>query len=104
MAGISRLSRGPRHGVDQPVAVDGYIMTFWQALSEDGDQYASTPEIAEILVSLHPLTAPDYLRLPQLAPFANAAQADPDEYVAEPRRPLLPVAILARDAGRLRRA
>jgi thiamine kinase-like enzyme len=60
--------------VDQPVATGRYIVTFWQALSEDGDQYASTPEIAEILVRLHRLVAPDYLHLPPLAPFANAAQ------------------------------
>ena len=61
-------------GVDQPIAADGYIVTFWQALSEDGDQYASTPEIAEILARLHQLTAPESLHLPALAPFANAAQ------------------------------
>ena len=60
--------------VDQPIATDGYITTFWQALSDDGDQYASTPEIAEILAWLHRLTAPENLHLPTLAPFANAAQ------------------------------
>ena len=60
--------------VDQPIAADGYIITFWQALSEDGDQYASTPEIAEILARLHQLIAPENLHLPPLAPFANAAQ------------------------------
>jgi aminoglycoside phosphotransferase (APT) family kinase protein len=61
-------------GVDQPIATDGYVVTFWQALSEDGDQYASTPEIAQILARLHQLTAPATLHLPPLAPFANAAQ------------------------------
>jgi thiamine kinase-like enzyme len=60
--------------VDQPVVIDGYGVTFWQALSEDGDQYASTPEIAEILAALHRLIAPEDLRLPPLAPLANAAQ------------------------------
>ena len=60
--------------VDQPIATDGYIVTFWQALSEDGDQYASTPEIARILARLHQLVAPENLHLPPLAPFANAAQ------------------------------
>jgi thiamine kinase-like enzyme len=60
--------------VDQPVVIDGYVVTFWQALSEDGDQYASTPEIAEILAGLHRLIAPEHLRLPPLAPLANAAQ------------------------------
>jgi Ser/Thr protein kinase RdoA (MazF antagonist) len=59
--------------VDQPVIVDGYVVTFWQALSEDGDHYASTPEIAEILAALHRLVAPEELHLPPLAPLANAA-------------------------------
>ena len=60
--------------VDQPIAADGYIITFWQALSEDGDQYASTPEIARILARLHQLIVPETLHLPSLAPFASAAQ------------------------------
>jgi len=30
--------------VDQPVAVDGHLVTFWDAVSDDGDQYASTAE------------------------------------------------------------
>jgi len=58
--------------IDQPVTVDGHLVTFWEAVSDDGDQYASTAEVAEVLVKLHSLTAPDYLRLPELAPFANA--------------------------------
>jgi Ser/Thr protein kinase RdoA (MazF antagonist) len=60
--------------VDQPVAVDGHLVTFWDAVSDDGDQYASTAEVAEVLVRLHALTAPDDLCLPGLAPFANAPQ------------------------------
>ena len=59
---------------DQPIVKDGYIATFWQALSDNGDQYASTPEIAEVLRKLHQLDAPAELHLPPLAPFANAAQ------------------------------
>ena len=51
---------------------DGYVVTFWQALSDGGDQFASTPEIAEILARLHRLTAPENLGLPQLAPFTDA--------------------------------
>jgi thiamine kinase-like enzyme len=61
------------HG-DQPVDVGGYLVTFWQAISDDGDEYASTPEIAEVLARLHHLTAPEQLSLPPLEPFANAAQ------------------------------
>ena len=58
--------------VDQPVAVDRHLITFWKPVSDDGDQYASTAEVAEVLVKLHALTAPDDLHLPELAPFANA--------------------------------
>jgi len=38
--------------VDQPVAADGHLVTFWDAVSDDGDQYASTAEVAEVLVEL----------------------------------------------------
>jgi aminoglycoside phosphotransferase (APT) family kinase protein len=50
------------------------VVTFWIALSDDGDQYATVPEIAEALVKLHRLIAPAELGLPPLSPFANAAQ------------------------------
>ena len=60
--------------VDQPIIKDGYITTFWQALSDDGDRYASTPEIADVLAKLHQLVAPEDLHLPPLEPFANAGQ------------------------------
>src|ERR1017187_2884630 len=59
--------------VDQPVTVDGRLVTFWEAVSDDGDQYASVAEVAEVLVKLHQLTAPADLHLPELSPFANAA-------------------------------
>jgi aminoglycoside phosphotransferase (APT) family kinase protein len=58
--------------VDQPVIVGGYVVTFWQSVSDYGDQFASTPEIAAILARLHRLTVPEGLRLPPLDPFANA--------------------------------
>ncbi len=60
--------------VDQPVVVNGYVVTFWQSVSDDGDQFASTPEIAAILARLHRLTAPEDLDLPPLDPFASAVQ------------------------------
>jgi aminoglycoside phosphotransferase (APT) family kinase protein len=60
--------------VDQPVIAGGYVVTFWQSVSDDGDQFASTPEIAAILARLHHLTAPEDLHLPTLDPFANAVQ------------------------------
>jgi len=59
--------------VDQPVIVDQHVVTFWDALSDDGDQYATVGEVAEVLARLHALTAPDSLCLPDLAPFENAA-------------------------------
>jgi aminoglycoside phosphotransferase (APT) family kinase protein len=61
-------------GVDQPVIANGYVVTFWESLSDDGDHFASTPEIAAVLVRLHQLTAPATLQLPQLDPFARAAE------------------------------
>jgi len=60
--------------VDQPVIVDGYLVTFWQSVSDDGDQFASTPQIAAILARLHRLTAPENLHLPPLDPFASAVE------------------------------
>jgi len=59
--------------VDQPVIVDQHVVTFWEALSDDGDQYATVREVAEVLARLHALTAPDSLHLPAVAPFENAA-------------------------------
>jgi aminoglycoside phosphotransferase (APT) family kinase protein len=59
--------------VEQPVAVDSQVVTFWIALSDDADQYATVPETAEVLVRLHQLVAPPELGIPPLAPFANAA-------------------------------
>src|ERR1700722_17908255 len=59
--------------VDQPVITDGYIVTFWESVSDDGDQFAATPEIAAVLARLHHLTVPADLDLPPLDPFANAA-------------------------------
>ena len=60
--------------VNQPVVIDQRVITFWAALSDEGDQYASTAEFAETLIELHRLTAPDDLHLPKLSPFANASQ------------------------------
>lgn len=58
--------------VEQPVVVDGHVVTFWDAVSDDGDEYASVGEFAELLVKLHSLTPPKSLNLPLLAPFENA--------------------------------
>ena len=37
--------------VDQPLVVDRHAVTFWGAVSDDGDQYATVREVAEILVN-----------------------------------------------------
>jgi thiamine kinase-like enzyme len=60
--------------VDQPIEIDGHAITFWQSVSDDGDQYANIAEVATALVQLHTLTAPSSLHLPVLAPFEDAAR------------------------------
>ena len=82
--------------VDQPIITDGHVVTFWQAVSEDGGQYASTPEIAGILARLHKLIPPRDLDLPPLEPFANAAERiDANTWISPADRSFL-TATLAR--------
>ncbi len=58
--------------VDQPIIIDSHAVTFWEAVSDDGSEYATIAEVAGVLAGLHKLTAPRSLRLPQLEPFENA--------------------------------
>src|ERR1035438_10132880 len=44
--------------VDQPIEIDGHVITFWQSISQNGDQYATVGEVAEVLAELHRLAAP----------------------------------------------
>jgi thiamine kinase-like enzyme len=60
--------------VDQPVVLDGHAITFWEKVSDDGDQYATVGEVAGVLVKLHELVAPDDLHLPTLERFEDAAK------------------------------
>jgi aminoglycoside phosphotransferase len=60
--------------VDQPIVIDGHAVTFWQAVSDDGDEFASVGEVAQVLMELHKLIAPDDLGLPSLEPFDKAAK------------------------------
>jgi hypothetical protein len=60
--------------VDQPIVMDGHVVTFWQTVSDDGDEYGSVGEVAQILVELHRIVAPDDLRLPPLEPFGKATK------------------------------
>jgi len=59
-------------GVDQPVVIDGHAITFWEAVSDDGSEYATIAEVAEVIAQLHKLSAPGNLHLPKLEPFENA--------------------------------
>ncbi len=68
--------------VDQPVVLDGHTITFWEAVSDDGDQYATVGEVAEVLVKLHKLVAPTDLHLPKLERFEDAAKRIPDQHLA----------------------
>ncbi|WP_405869371.1 phosphotransferase enzyme family protein [Streptomyces sp. NBC_00005] len=51
----------------QPVVIDGHPVTFWERLA-DGDTYASTREMGELLRRLHQLEPPPF-SLPPLRPF-----------------------------------
>jgi aminoglycoside phosphotransferase (APT) family kinase protein len=60
--------------VDQPIVLNGHVVTFWKSVSRDGQQYATVAEVAEVLARLHRLDAPASLNLPDLAPFENAGR------------------------------
>ncbi|MEU3163062.1 aminoglycoside phosphotransferase family protein [Streptosporangium sp. NPDC006930] len=59
--------------LDQPLIVDGRVVTFWESISETED-YASPAELGTLLARLHTMKAPTGLRLPSLEPFARAEQ------------------------------
>lgn len=59
--------------VDQPVVVNGLPVTFWDAVSDDEDEYATATEVAETLIRLHSLTPPEELKLPDFDPFGSIA-------------------------------
>lgn len=56
---------------EQPIVIDGHPVTFWEGLA-DGDTYASTREMGELLRWLHELEPPP-VSLPQLRPFDKVA-------------------------------
>ncbi|MFB7161141.1 phosphotransferase enzyme family protein [Streptomyces sp. NPDC056242] len=57
---------------EQPVVVEGHPVTFWEGLA-DGEQYASTRQMGELLRRLHALEAPPF-PLPELRPFSKVEQ------------------------------
>ncbi|WP_225991233.1 phosphotransferase family protein [Actinomadura montaniterrae] len=60
--------------VKQPVIVDGRPVTFWLAVTDGPDDWATTDEIAGVIRKLHSLDAPPDLNLPPLEPFAKASE------------------------------
>ena len=60
--------------IEQPLLLDGRVVTFWQALSDDGANYGTTAEVAALLVRLHGLTPPATLGLTELRPFARVTR------------------------------
>lgn len=57
-------------GVAQPVLVGGRVVTFWESV-QDVEEYATLPELADLLRRLHWLEEPESLRLPYFEPFAK---------------------------------
>ena len=47
--------------LDQPVVIDGHPVTFWGALSDTGDEYATIDQVADVIARLHKLTTPEGL-------------------------------------------
>src|SRR5262249_45625310 len=43
---------------DQPVILNGHVVTFWKSVSRDGRHWATVGEVAEVLARLHRLDAP----------------------------------------------
>ncbi|MFD0883104.1 phosphotransferase enzyme family protein [Streptosporangium algeriense] len=56
---------------EQPVIVDGRVVTFWESISGEED-YGTPIEVGRLLSRLHAMEAPTDLRLPPLRPFARA--------------------------------
>jgi aminoglycoside phosphotransferase (APT) family kinase protein len=60
--------------LDQPIIIDGYPVTFWEAVSDSGDEYATLAEVADVIAQLHKLSPPPDLDLPVIEPFGDAEQ------------------------------
>lgn len=60
--------------LDQPTIIDGYPVTFWEAVSDTGDEYATIDQVADVIARLHKLVPPEGMVLPPLEPFADADQ------------------------------
>jgi Ser/Thr protein kinase RdoA (MazF antagonist) len=58
--------------LDQPLVIDGHAVTFWESVSDHGNEYAHIAEVADVIARLHKLTPPETLHLPALEPFGEA--------------------------------
>ncbi|KAA1027092.1 aminoglycoside phosphotransferase family protein [Pseudonocardia sp. EV170527-09] len=56
--------------VDQPVEIDGVVVTFWESISR-GEVYAPLADVGRLIRRLHELSRPEGLDLPALAPFGH---------------------------------
>ncbi len=64
--------------VDQPLVVDGRVVTFWRQVGS-GDEHGNLTDLAVILRGLHRLVVPPDLELPAFRPFRRTRRrlADP---------------------------
>jgi aminoglycoside phosphotransferase (APT) family kinase protein len=60
--------------LEQPLTVDGRVVTFWGAVSDDENAYGNTAELAALLARLHGLTPTPELGLAQLRPFDRSGR------------------------------
>lgn len=56
--------------VAQPLVIGGRAVTFWESV-QDAEEYATLPELADLLKRLHWLEEPESLELPYFEPFAK---------------------------------
>lgn len=57
-------------GVEQPALISGRVVTFWEN-AQDTLEYASLPDLGDLLRRLHRLEVPEDVRLPHFEPFTE---------------------------------
>lgn len=63
--------------VQQPVEVNGNVVTFWEAVSDE-TTYAPIADVASVIKRLHDLDPPRDIELPDLQPFGAKSEQLPD--------------------------
>ena len=61
-------------GIAQPLVASGRIVTFWESV-QDEEEYATLPELADLLKRLHWLEEPELLGLPYFDPMPKVRGA-----------------------------